>query len=64
MVATDSLNENFTTVVIHVDNVNDCPPVFDQHMYEVDISEEDVGNLPGKILKVNIKFFCFSFVLT
>jgi len=55
LVATDSLNENYTTVVIHIYNVNDCPPVFDQHIYEVDISEEDVGNLPTKILKVTAK---------
>ena len=50
--ATDSLNENYTTVAIYINNVNDNPPVFDQYIYEIDISEEDVVNLPRKILKV------------
>jgi len=52
LVATDGLNENYTTVVIHINNVNDIPPVFEEYIYEVDISEEDVENLPRKILKV------------
>lgn len=55
LVATDSLNENYTTVAIYINNVNDNPPVFDQYIYEIDISKEDVGNLPRKILKVTAK---------
>ena len=54
--ATDSLNENYTTVAIYINNVNDNPPVFDQYIYEIDISKEDVGNLPRKILKVPFGF--------
>ena len=59
--ASDNLNENYTTVVIHINNVNDNPPVFDQYIYEVDISEEDVRNLPAKILKVTFMLrICFT----
>jgi len=52
LVARDGLHENHTTVVIHINNVNDNPPLFDEYIYEVDISEEDVENLTKKILKV------------
>ena len=52
LVASDNLNENYTTVVIHVNDVNDNPPVFDRPTYETQITEEDDRNLPKRILKV------------
>ena len=53
LVASDNLNENYTTVVIHVNDVNDNPPVFDRPTYETQITEEDDRNLPKRVLKVN-----------
>ena len=53
LVASDNLNENFTTIVIHVNDVNDNPPVFDRPTYETQISEEDDRGLPKRVLKVN-----------
>lgn len=53
LVASDNLNENYTTVVIHVKDVNDNPPVFDRPTYEAQITEEDDRNLPKRILQVN-----------
>ena len=50
--ASDNLNENYTTVVIHVNDVNDNPPVFDRPTYEPQITEEDDRNLPKRVLKV------------
>lgn len=55
LVASDNLNENYTTVVIHVNDVNDNPPVFDRPTYETQITEEDDRNLPKRVLKVNIE---------
>lgn len=52
--ASDNLNENYTTVVIHVKDVNDNPPVFDRPTYEAQITEEDDRNLPKRILQVHI----------
>ena len=53
LVASDNLNENYTTVVIHVNDVNDNPPVFDRPTYETQITEEDDRNLPKRVLEVN-----------
>ena len=53
LVASDNLNENFTTIVIHVNDVNDNPPVFDRPTYETQITEEDDRGLPKRVLKVN-----------
>ena len=50
--ASDNLNENFTTVVIHVKDVNDNPPIFDRPTYETQITEEDDRSLPKQTLKV------------
>ena len=55
LVASDNLNENYTTVVIHVKDVNDNPPVFDRPTYEAQITEEDDRNLPKRILQVSIE---------
>ena len=40
--ASDNVNENYTKIVIHVNNVNDNPPVFDRPTYVVNITEETV----------------------
>ena len=63
LVASDNLNENYTTVVIHVNDVNDNPPVFDRPTYETQITEEDDRNLPKRVLKVQNVFVWFSFVV-
>ena len=52
LVASDNLNENYTTIVIHVNDVNDNPPVFDRPTYETQITEEDDRNLPKRVLQV------------
>ena len=46
------LNENYTTIVIHVNDVNDNPPVFDRPTYETQITEEDDRMLPKRVLQV------------
>lgn len=53
LVASDSLNENETTVVIRINDKNDLPPVFSQPMYTSQIEEEYSAVLPLKLLKVN-----------
>lgn len=55
MVASDSLNENQTTVVIHVKDVNDMPPIFDEKSYRTYIDEELPGNYPLKLMQVRVK---------
>lgn len=61
MVASDNLNENFTHVVIHVNDVNDNPPIFDRPTYETQITEEDDRMLPKRVLQVmNIKHSNFK----
>ena len=62
LVASDNLNENYTTVVIHVNDVNDNPPVFDRPTYETQITEEDDRNLPKRVLKVNKPVALFGFI--
>ena len=66
LVASDNLNENYTTVVIHVNDVNDNPPVFDRPTYETQITEEDDRNLPKRVLKVNKNemAFCYLFCVS
>eukprot|EP00095_Tigriopus_kingsejongensis_P004384 maker-scaffold1072_size64607-snap-gene-0.18 protein:Tk04384 transcript:maker-scaffold1072_size64607-snap-gene-0.18-mRNA-1 annotation:"GK18219" len=54
LVASDNLNENYTTIVIHVNDVNDNPPVFDRPTYETQITEEDDRNLPKRVLQYNL----------
>lgn len=56
MVASDNLNENYTTVVIHIKDVNDNPPTFNQSKYETQITEEASGGLPKSVIKVQISF--------
>lgn len=52
MSASDNLRENHTTVVIHVKDVNDNPPVFERPTYKTQITEEDDRNLPKSIVQV------------
>lgn len=59
LVASDSLNENETTVVIRVLDKNDLPPVFSQSLYTSEILEEFDVNLP---LKLNQVTKCCMFV--
>ncbi|EEC17239.1 Gb2-cadherin, putative [Ixodes scapularis] len=47
-----NLNENHTTVLIKVKDVNDNAPIFDRPTYEAQITEENDRNLPQKILQV------------
>ena len=54
LVASDNLNENHTTVVIHIKDVNDNPPMFDRPTYETQITEEDDRNLPKRVLQVQL----------
>lgn len=54
LVASDNRNENHTTVVIHVKDVNDNPPLFDRPLYETQITEEDDRSLPKNILTVSV----------
>lgn len=50
--ASDNLNENFTHVVIRINDVNDNPPIFDRPNYETQITEEDDRMLPKRVLQV------------
>ncbi|KAK0172407.1 hypothetical protein PV328_005726 [Microctonus aethiopoides] len=52
LTASDNLRENYTTVVIHVKDVNDNPPVFERPTYKTQITEEDDRNLPKRVLQV------------
>lgn len=52
LAASDNLKENYTTVVIHVKDVNDNPPVFERPTYRTQITEEDDRTLPKRVLQV------------
>lgn len=52
LTASDNLKENYTTVVIHVKDVNDNPPHFERPTYRTQITEENDRNLPTKVLRV------------
>lgn len=54
LAASDNLKENYTTVVIHVKDVNDNPPVFERPTYRTQITEEDDRNLPKRVLQVRL----------
>jgi len=51
-VASDSLNENYTKVVINVNDKNDLPPVFSQNVYTAELKEECEGPHPHPLLQV------------
>ena len=52
LVASDSLNESVTQVVILIKDSNDLPPVFNQTMYVAHALEEMADPLPFKLLQV------------
>ena len=52
MVASDSLNESKTTVVIHINDVNDMPPIFSEPVYSAVMEEESQGPYPYRLLEV------------
>lgn len=54
LAASDNLKENYTTVVIHVKDVNDNPPVFERPTYRTQITEEDDRNLPKSVLRASV----------
>ena len=53
LVATDSVNEAATKVIILIADVNDRPPEFDRPTYEATIEEELSEGLPIPIIKVD-----------
>lgn len=57
LVGSDSLNENWTTVVIHVNDVNDLPPVFNSTLYTKAFAEEFGGPYPYSLLQVYNKIW-------
>lgn len=54
--ASDSLNENETYVVIRINDVNDLPPEFTESTYTTELQEEYAGPLPLRLLKVGFYF--------
>lgn len=52
LVASDSLNENATTIIISVRDVNDLPPAFPQTLYERTLDEE--LKAPFTIMQVGV----------
>lgn len=54
LAASDNLKENYTTVVIHVKDVNDNPPAFERPTYRTQITEEDDRNLPKRVLQAGV----------
>ena len=52
LVASDSLNESVTKVVILIKDSNDLPPVFNQTVYAAYTLEELAEPLPNKLLQV------------
>ena len=52
LVASDSLNESVTKVVILIKDSNDLPPVFNQTVYAAYTLEEMKDPLPNKLLQV------------
>ena len=63
LAASDNLKENYTTVIIHVKDVNDNPPVFERPTYRTQITEEDDRNLPKRVLQVtNNPIICNKFL--
>nr|CAD7456940.1 unnamed protein product [Timema tahoe] len=52
LVASVDMKENYTTVVIHVKDLNDNPPLFERPTYRTQITEEDDRNLPKRVLQV------------
>lgn len=62
LVASDGRNENSTTVIIHINDVNDLPPVFERSSYTTLVQEELPGPHPYGLIQVLV-FFFFVFFL-
>ncbi|XP_066967735.1 neural-cadherin-like [Macrobrachium rosenbergii] len=54
LVVSDGRYENDASIIVHVRDINDNPPLFDRHLYETRISEEDDQDLPKRILTVTV----------
>ncbi|XP_068232681.1 neural-cadherin-like isoform X1 [Palaemon carinicauda] len=54
LVVSDGRYENDASIIVHVLDVNDNPPLFDRHLYETIINEEDGEDLPKHILTVTV----------
>nr|CAD7408079.1 unnamed protein product [Timema poppensis] len=52
LTASNKLKESSTTVVVHVKDLNDNPPLFERPTYRTQITEEDDRNLPKRVLQV------------
>ncbi|KAG5878258.1 hypothetical protein JTB14_025996 [Gonioctena quinquepunctata] len=52
LVASDSLNENYTTIVIQIKDKNDLPPKFKCSVYPRVIAEEFPGPYPLRLMQV------------
>lgn len=57
MVASDGLNENNTTLIINVADLNDLPPVFDNTTYVKEIYEE------SDKVELLLKVFCLLILI-
>lgn len=55
LAASDSLNENYTTIIINVKDVNDLPPTFPEPLYVKSLNEE--MDAPYMMQQVNYCFF-------
>ncbi|CAA9998310.1 unnamed protein product, partial [Nesidiocoris tenuis] len=51
LVASDSLNEQSTTVVVNIADVNDLQPVFESPVYTAEMDEEHPGPHPVRLLE-------------
>ena len=52
LVASDSLNEMESEIIIHVKDVNDLPPVFGEKLYQAAMFEEQKTSRPMPLLQV------------
>ena len=55
LTASDSLNENYTRVVIHINDKNDLPPVFSKPLYSATMLEEFEGPHPHHLMQVTCR---------
>lgn len=52
LAASDNFQDSKTTVVIHINDKNDMPPVFNSPLYATEMEEELVGAYPHHLLQV------------
>jgi len=55
LAASDNFQDSKTTVVIHINDKNDMPPVFNSPLYATEMEEELVGAYPHHLLQVRIR---------